>query len=90
LENPLHPALNFTQHRPWPLPSGPWIMQQTWNDLLFAHWPINPDVMRPLIPSVLALDTFNGECWVAVTPFHMSDIRARFMPNSQAFLHSRS
>jgi uncharacterized protein YqjF (DUF2071 family) len=55
-------------------------MQQTWNDLLFAHWPINPDVMRPLIPSVLALDTFNGECWVAVTPFHMSDIRARFMP----------
>lgn len=55
-------------------------MQQTWNDLLFAHWPINPNVMRPLIPSVLALDTFNGECWVAVTPFHMSGIRARFMP----------
>ncbi|HKR93983.1 MAG TPA: DUF2071 domain-containing protein [Candidatus Angelobacter sp.] len=55
-------------------------MQQTWNDLLFAHWPINPDVMRPLIPSVLALDTFNGECWIAVTPFHMSGIRARFMP----------
>lgn len=55
-------------------------MQQTWNDLLFAHWPIDPDVMRPLVPSVLALDTFNGKCWIAVAPFHMSEIRGRWMP----------
>ena len=55
-------------------------MQQTWNDRLFAHWPIHPDVMRKLVPSPLALDTFNGQCWVAVTPFHMSGIRARCFP----------
>src|SRR5206468_3738800 len=76
----MHPALNITHHRPWPLPRGPWIMQQIWNDLLFAHWPIAPEVMRPLVPSALLLDTFNGQCWIAVTPFHMSGIRPRWTP----------
>jgi uncharacterized protein len=55
-------------------------MQQTWNDLLFAHWPIAPDVLRPLVPAELPLDIYNGQCWVAVAPFHMSGIRARMMP----------
>jgi uncharacterized protein len=55
-------------------------MEQTWNDLLFAHWPVTPEILRPLVPSMLPLDTLNGKCWVAVTPFHMSGIRARWMP----------
>jgi uncharacterized protein len=76
----MHPALKFVNHRPWPLPAGPWIMQQIWNDLLFAHWPIAPEIMRPLVPSSLPLDTFDGQCWVAVTPFHMTGVRARWTP----------
>jgi uncharacterized protein len=76
----VHPALEIVEHRPWPLPKGPWIMEQTWNDLLFAHWPVSDDVLRPLIPPVLTLDQFEGQCWVAVTPFHMTGIRARWMP----------
>jgi uncharacterized protein YqjF (DUF2071 family) len=55
-------------------------MQQTWNDLLFAHWPVSSDSMRGLVPPELPLDTYDGRCWVAVAPFHMSGIRARFMP----------
>jgi len=55
-------------------------MQQTWNDLLFAHWPIAPDVMRKLIPPDLEIDAFSAQCWLAVTPFHMTGVRARFMP----------
>ena len=31
--------LSQTSHRPWPLPSGPWVMTQTWYDLLFARKP---------------------------------------------------
>src|SRR3984893_8417985 len=76
----MHPALRAVDHRPWPVPDSPWIMEQTWNDLLFAHWPVAPQNLRPLVPSVLPLDTFDGQCWVAVTPFHMSGIRARWMP----------
>lgn len=76
----MHPALKHVAHRPWPLPSGPWIMQQTWNDLLFAHWAVPQEQLRALVPRELPLDTFDGRCWVAVAPFHMSGVRGRFMP----------
>ncbi len=76
----VHSALKFVDHRPWPLPSGPWIMQQIWNDLLFAHWPVASEVLQPLVPAVLELDKFEGQCWVAVTPFRMSGIRIRCLP----------
>jgi uncharacterized protein YqjF (DUF2071 family) len=55
-------------------------MKQTWHDLLFAHWPLSTAVMRPLVPSQLTLDTFDGQCWVGIVPFHMSGIRARGLP----------
>lgn len=76
----MYPALRLVDHRPWPLPLGPWIMQQIWNDLLFAHWPVPPEALRPLVPSVLQLDRFEGQCWVAVTPFHMTGVRPHFIP----------
>ena len=72
--------LQSIAHRPWPLPVGPWIMKQIWHDLLFAHWPVAPSLMRPLVPEQLSLDTFDGECWVGVVPFRMSGIRARGLP----------
>ena len=55
-------------------------MKQTWHDLLFAHWPLPPEKMRPFVPEQLALDTFDGQCWVGVVPFHMSGIRGRGLP----------
>ena len=55
-------------------------MTQTWNDLLFAHWPIDPEPLRRHVPNELPLDTFDGRCWIAVAPFHMSRIRARGLP----------
>jgi uncharacterized protein YqjF (DUF2071 family) len=55
-------------------------MAQTWHELLFAHWPIEPAVLRKLVPQALALDSFDGQCWIAVTPFHMSGIRLRGLP----------
>jgi uncharacterized protein len=81
----MHPLLQVTDHRPWPLPRGPWIMTQTWHDLLFAHWPLPPQVLRPLVPAQLALDTYEGQCWLAVTPFHMSNVRPRGLPPLPGF-----
>src|ERR1700758_2464987 len=77
---PVHPLLKSTSHRPWSLPSGSWIMMQTWHDLLFAHWPIRQEQLRPLVPPQLPLDTFDGQCWVGVVPFWMSGVRARGVP----------
>jgi hypothetical protein len=38
------------------------------------------EILRPLVPSQLMLDLFEGQCWLAVTPFRMSGIRARGLP----------
>ncbi|MEZ4669565.1 MAG: DUF2071 domain-containing protein [Anaerolineae bacterium] len=58
----------------------PWAMQQTWSKLLFAHWPLKSDILRPLIPPGLAVDTFDGQAWVGVVPFLMSSVRFRAAP----------
>jgi uncharacterized protein len=75
-----HP-LDHTDHRPYPFQRGPWIGHMNWHELLFAHWPIDPDVMRPLIPPGLTLDTWEGNAWIGVVPFRMSGVRPRFVPS---------
>ena len=69
-----------TAHRPWDLPRRPWVMLQSWHDLLFAHWPIEPSVMRALVPPQLELDLFERRAWVGVVPFRMSGVRLRGLP----------
>ena len=59
---------------------GPWIMTQTWNDLLFAHWPLPPAALLPYVPPGLALDTFAGQAWLGITPFWISRLHARGIP----------
>jgi len=74
------PLLRLTEHRPFPLPAGPWLMEQTWHDLLFAHWAVPPEQLRPLVPRELELDLRDGRAWVAVTPFWMSRVKPRGLP----------
>jgi uncharacterized protein YqjF (DUF2071 family) len=55
-------------------------MAQSWHDLLFAHWPIQPATLRAALPSGLELDTFEGRAWLGVVPFRMSGVRLRWSP----------
>ncbi len=73
--------LAHTAHRPWPVPDGPWIMTQSWHDLLFAHWPIDPSVLARKLPVELPLDLFAGRAWIGVIPFHMTNVGARGVPS---------
>jgi hypothetical protein len=78
-----------TAHRPYSLPSRPWVMRQTWYDLLFAHWPVPAESLRPLIPPAFTLDTFDGQAWVGVIPFGMRGVYPRWtfpVPWLSAFL----
>jgi uncharacterized protein YqjF (DUF2071 family) len=75
-------------HRPFPLPKRPWVMGQTWEDLLFAHWRVDPDALRPVIPPQIPIDTFEGSAWIAVTPFMVTGLRARLtlpLPGTSRF-----
>ena len=64
-----------SQPRGWPL------MHQTWGKLLFMHWPISAELLRPLIPQELEIDTFDDKAWIGVVPFTMWGIRASFLPS---------
>lgn len=72
--------MNFTSDRTWDLPRSPWIMRMTWSDLLFAHWPVEPDLLRPRLPKGIELDTRDEQAWVGVVPFLMSDVAPRCIP----------
>jgi uncharacterized protein YqjF (DUF2071 family) len=58
----------------------PWLMGQTWYDLLFAHWPLVPESIRSLIPTPLELDEREGRAWLGVTPFRVAGLRGRGTP----------
>ena len=51
-----------------------------WTDLLFMHWPIEPDVMRDAVPGDFDLDLYDDMAWVGVVPFKMNSTRPRCCP----------
>ncbi|WP_243735227.1 YqjF family protein [Paenibacillus turpanensis] len=63
-----------------PKMAAPWLMQQTWHDLLFMHWPIPPEQLQSKLPKPLQLDVWDGLAWISVVPFRMSGIRLRGLP----------
>src|SRR5215218_4796419 len=72
-------SLEETAHRPWPLPDSSWVMGQTWDDLLFAHWRVSADAVRAQLPDGLEVDEHDGSAWLGVTPFVVTGLRARGM-----------
>ena len=73
--------LEHTDQRPWRMPDSPWVMTQTWNDLLFAHWPMSRDQLRSKVPDAFEIDLFDNLGWVGVVPFHMSNVGLRGVPS---------
>ncbi len=54
-----------------------WIMSQSWRNLLFIHWPIPPEILRPHIPSTLEIDTYNRSAWLGVVVLVIEGIHPR-------------
>ncbi len=55
-----------------------------WHDLVFLHWLIRPEYIRPLIPIQLELDTLDGSCWIGVVQFHNERRPANYVPAPMA------
>ena len=51
-----------------------------WSNLAFLHWPVPEAVLRPLIPSELSIDTFDGTAWLGIVPFRMEGTQHRLLP----------
>jgi uncharacterized protein len=52
-------------------------MGQTWESLLFAHWRVDADALRRLVPETLRLQTHDGSAWLGIMPFRVSALRLR-------------
>ncbi len=61
-------------------PVGRAIGYHHWSDLLFVHWRMPAEVVRPLLPAGLTLDTWEGDAWVGLVPFYMSRVRPWWSP----------
>lgn len=61
-------------------PEGMPVMHQTWEKLLFMHWPFAPEMVQPYLPRGLEIDTFNGVAWVGLTPFTISNFALTPLP----------
>ncbi len=64
--------------RPAGLPAG----YQRWRSLLFLHWPIPVEVLRPLVPSRLSIDVYDGTAYVGLTPFLVRGARPVGAPDA--------
>ena len=56
------------------------VMRQNWRHLLFLHWVVSPERLRPLVPAGLDLDLFEGRAYVGLVPFTMTDVRPLWAP----------
>jgi|CXWL01.1.fsa_nt_gi uncharacterized protein YqjF (DUF2071 family) len=72
------PISQYLQQRIRPI--GEPAMLQSWRDLCFLHYPVDPDVLRPHIPVELEIDTFPDEngvewAWIGIVAFTMNGVR---------------
>ena len=51
-----------------------------WWDLTFLHWRFPAAEVARLLPPELTLDTWEGDAWVGLVPFHMTGIRPWWFP----------
>ena len=63
------------------MPRSPWLMTQSWNDVLFAHWRVDALDMRRAVPDVFDLDLFDGDAWLGIVPFFMTNVGLRSVPS---------
>lgn len=54
--------------------------RQRWRDLLFLHWPVSPEAVRPAVPAELPLDLWEGRAWVGVVAFEVREARPPRIP----------
>lgn len=52
------------------------VVSMQWRDLLFLHWPADPDAVQRLLPPDLSVDTHDGAAWFGLIPFTMPRVRA--------------
>ena len=51
------------------------VMRQTWSNIVWCHWAVDPQQVKAVIPHGLEPDLFEGQAWVGLIPFSMKNLR---------------
>lgn len=51
--------------------TGPVMMSQSWRDLTFLHWAVDPEAVAHRMPAGVQPDTLDGVTYVGLIPFRM-------------------
>lgn len=58
---------------------GP-VLTQSWTQLTYLHWPYDPEVVRPFLPTGVEPDVMDGATWVGLIPFAMRRVGVLGLP----------
>jgi len=61
------------------------LLTMRWEDVCFAHWPVDPGVVAPTLPEGLTVDTRGGDAYLGIVGFRMRSIRPRGVPIGRSF-----
>ncbi len=61
------------------------ISTQSWRDLTFLHWAVDPDEVAPLLPPGTRPDVFEGRTYVGLVPFRMVGVTVGRRPRVPYF-----
>ncbi|WP_299330480.1 YqjF family protein [Haloplanus sp.] len=61
------------------------LLSMRWEDVLFAHWAVDPAVVAVTLPDGLTVDTYDGDAYLGVVGFRMRSIRPRGLPVGLSF-----
>ena len=56
------------------------VMREIWRHLSFLHWPVAAEMIAPMLPPGLEVDTFDGVAYVGLVPFTIPLTRTAFWP----------
>lgn len=58
----------------------PAIARQTWTNIFFMHWRVNPESLQHYIKRPYELDIFDGSAWISVVCFVAKNSQLRLLP----------
>lgn len=61
-------------------PAGRVVQRPGWHHLTFLHWRVPAAALRPLVPAALEIDTFEGDAFIGLVPFTMTNVRPWWAP----------
>ena len=77
-------GINLDRLSPSLRPAGTARGYQDWRSMLFLHWPVPTEQLRPLMPAELSLDLHHEIAYLSIVLFGMEQVRPRWWPRQLA------